>query len=629
MNAYAQATEDDDVPDEVTGIGDQVSNLSAARGGGKISPTQYWLAIDNIAKDYRARYPGHRDYIDQTISSITGHNPANAYMSSIMSDLNYALRGNTKVDPNVRQATTALGTMAKEGALPDAQIAELYSRAQTDPIGVMRVINTLQAPKHASDATKWELDAQQNNMDIAMNKARTAVPKYVTDSVWAHFNGNTELAGVSMATIQKEVADMTTDPSKADPQRVLQLGLFVQQLRQKSEMETRQWLDAPVGPNGESRAQIAAGRGVDPGKYVNDLIRERYQIFDNVAKNLSEKSPALATLQAERMQAQATNDQYNALKTDFGQHLRIMNLLQKYPKDMQEYMKTVLTKDYGNPNVNVFVKDMMSQFMTSRSQGKLISIDDAIKKAQVAGVTDPRVYKDFADFGEQIMNPNLSHEARVNIAASMFNPKNFGFLSNFNEDKVIVDPSGVTRTVPGKYAIWQKYTNPAFASQIREIAAKNPEVGTWYRNWVQQGFGSDIFGPQVRELSKMAADPRAQITYNNITNQFNPPSQDTPDFWSAIGARSQRRAGVQNQMETSIALLNTGLHGLATEAASRGITEPSQVQGYILGQLKGLGFVPPEPKVRPDPKTLTDQLFNAFISAAKQFSPLQGKETKK
>lgn len=628
MDAMAQDTGDDaEVPDEVTGIGDQVTNLTNARGAGKISPTQYWLAIDNIAKDYRARYAGHREFIDQTISSITGHNPANAYMSSIMSDLNYAMRGTAKVDPLVRQATGAVTELAKNGRLPDDKIAELYDKAQNHPTDAMRVVNAIMAPKNASDKTGWELNAQEGKIKEAALVARTVVPKYVTDNIWSHMEGNMAFGGETVSSIQKKMAEMATDPTKANPEGIQALGMKLMMLRQQSELENRKWLDAPVGPNGESRAQVASGLS-DAGKYTNDLLREKYVPFDTMLKNLVGKDPSLAAYQTEVMQAQATNDQYNALKTDFGSHIRMMNLLQKYPKDMQEYMKTILAKDYGNANVNVFVKDTMASFMTARSEGKLVSIDDAIKKAKSAGIDDPKVFNDFAKFGEQILNPNLSTESKVNIAASMFNPKNFGFLSNFNDDKVIEDVNGVYRMVPGKFSVWQTYTSPAFAAQIKALSVEHPEVGVWYKNWVSQGFGSDIFGPQIKQLSQIAADPRVTLTYNNVTNTFNQPEQDTSDFWSRIGARTQRKSGAIDDMGQSITMLNEGLRGIANEAATRGITEPAAVQGYVLGQLKGLGFIPPQPRVVRDPKNITDQLVNAFLSAAKQFSPIQGKEKK-
>lgn len=616
---------DEEVPEEITSLPDQVSNLAAARQGGKISPTQYWLAIDNIAKDYRSRYAGHRDYIDQTISSITGHNPANAYMSSIMSDLNYSLRATAqKVDPTVKQAQAAVVAFAKEGKIPPAQLDEMWAQTTTNPVKVIGALNTIMAPKYEYEKSKLDLMIREGKLDDATLTAKQVIPQTVTNYISAHINGSIEFGGETVQSLQRKAAEAVLDPSKADPQQIQIGGMKLMMLRQQSEAEMRTWLNEPKGPNGESRAQVAAGRNVDAGQYVNDLLKARYAQFDAMVKNYVGKDPALASYQAELIQAQATNDQYNALKTDFGVHLRMMNLLQKYPEDMKEYMKTILTKDYGNANVNVFVKEMMANFMTGRSQGKLVSIDEAIKKAQAAGVTDPRVYSDFAKFGEQIMNPSLSQEAKVNIAASMFNKGNFGFLSNFKEDKVVVGDDGVYRMAPGKYAVWQTYTTPAFAAEIKKIAAKNPEVGMWYQDWVQSGFGSDVFGPQIQNLNKIMADPRVTITYNNVSNQFNIPEQVGEDFYSRMASRTQRQSGVTDQTTEAIRLLNLGLRGMANEAETRGVTDPAQMQGYLLGQLKGLGIVPPEPRVRPDPKTVAEQLINAFVAGARQFSPVQG-----
>ncbi|HEY9660561.1 MAG TPA: hypothetical protein V6C65_19065, partial [Allocoleopsis sp.] len=76
------------VPADIKNFTDFVQNNQAAFDQGlNPSRTLYLAKMDQIAKDFRNRYPGYRDYIDRKISTITGGDPANLRIESLLGDI--------------------------------------------------------------------------------------------------------------------------------------------------------------------------------------------------------------------------------------------------------------------------------------------------------------------------------------------------------------------------------------------------------------------------------------------------------------------------------------------------------------------------------------------------------------
>jgi len=89
LDANASADEES-TPAEVAGLPDTLAGLQGARDSGKISGTYYQSKLLAEAKNLRAQYPGFREEIDQAFTKVTGSNPANAYIHSLVQDINRA-----------------------------------------------------------------------------------------------------------------------------------------------------------------------------------------------------------------------------------------------------------------------------------------------------------------------------------------------------------------------------------------------------------------------------------------------------------------------------------------------------------------------------------------------------------
>ena len=76
--------EDEANPAEIARSMQNLHRLGAARGQGMMKDSDFYGRLHSEVRRLRAKYPGHRDYIDRKVGAITGVNPANALYRSLM-----------------------------------------------------------------------------------------------------------------------------------------------------------------------------------------------------------------------------------------------------------------------------------------------------------------------------------------------------------------------------------------------------------------------------------------------------------------------------------------------------------------------------------------------------------------
>jgi len=75
-------------PSDMVNELDRVTSLEQARKQGKISETNYYGRLATLSKQLRSKYPRYESIVDQTIQSVTGTRPANAYRDALFSEIN-------------------------------------------------------------------------------------------------------------------------------------------------------------------------------------------------------------------------------------------------------------------------------------------------------------------------------------------------------------------------------------------------------------------------------------------------------------------------------------------------------------------------------------------------------------
>lgn len=82
-----------EVPDGVNDGLETMKTLQNAVKQGKISEVNYYGRLATLSKQLRSKYPGYEDVVDQTIQSVTGTRPANAYRDAIFQEISAAAEG--------------------------------------------------------------------------------------------------------------------------------------------------------------------------------------------------------------------------------------------------------------------------------------------------------------------------------------------------------------------------------------------------------------------------------------------------------------------------------------------------------------------------------------------------------
>lgn len=625
-NDNAQATAED-MPDELNDLGNNVQTLSDGKSSGKISLSQYWLGVDSIAKDMRSRFPGYKEYIDQTISTITGHNPANALFASTIQDLNRSL--SSKQDPVEKLAYSKAADFAAKGGADGKgdpfgyKLIEGLQNKTLTPVQVFKHINESNAVNYNAARARDALEGRTAVLGQDKITADEVAKEQTTNISYSELNRFKLGSGLTMAETGKNVLQMVNGEVPYDPVAIKKLGLQYQGGIVVMGDKIRSYLTTP-GADGLTLAARAVGPNGDIDAYVDKMIAYGTQTPRAIAGLLQKGDPgsiSLATLQAQEMEAQATNDRYNGLKTDYGKRQRMMAVIKDDTVAMREFTKDTLGKEYGSPNINQFVKDMYASFQTQpdAASGHIITPSEAIAKANAAGVTNPEVYKDFAEYGKKITNRELPEDKRVAIAYSMFHTNNLNFLKNFNEDHWETAPNGKQILISGKYKVWKDYTSNDVVQAVKELSATHPEVAKMYKNWTETAVGSDLFGPVVRDMNGIAADPRVKLTYDN-TNYELKVKEGGEDFNSRYARRIQGGTpGPVNILEDKVDKFNQAIQGLA-RASGVNIKDakPETINGYIWGLMKGMGFDVKEMS-KDDPKTVADQAVRAFTTSATEW----------
>jgi hypothetical protein len=136
---------------------------------GKFTPTYYLGRINEINKQLRSEWPGYRREIDATSHQITGHPIANAYMMSLMHDLNQ--RGSGK-DAMVKNLVSAMDKAANDGSEPSRVMAmKLRSGEWSYPYAQAQFTHYM-APFWASKVAQNAVQGVKASDELSINEGR-------------------------------------------------------------------------------------------------------------------------------------------------------------------------------------------------------------------------------------------------------------------------------------------------------------------------------------------------------------------------------------------------------------------------------------------------------------------------
>lgn len=631
-----------DAPHEVQQLGDRLENLQESYVGGKFTPLEYKARLFTALRDIRGNNPGYLDYIDEKSSKITGFNIANAYMSSLLSDLNQSVS-------SAKSIALKQDQFVKEniGIIGDNRMQQ-WQQGKVD-------FNTLELlvakRKSEYEDTKYaenKLKDLKLGLEEKQFTANTYLDKRLPQLVNNMLEDTADAAGTNFKKISERVTSSLNGGPKIDPIEGAKLGAKLAGLRP---MVVKAAYDEAV----KTGAVAALGSDVVNKKIEASLA----STFDPIVKATGDGNYTTANYYARVAKAIEEKDslsvlldpvmgppvrKHKALESLFGNN----NLFQKF-------IDLELQRDKDLPNkLHLFKMESLTSAIIqpdfnheTNTPGNTIKGDlDKLPAAGIKQGGDNSKYigsttKSITDITKVINNPTVPEEGRNNLAKYWaFDPFNYGVLDKFDMEHV--NPK-TGRIVPGAYEFWDKVTNKQFAQNVFKLAENDSDTGNRYINWTLEGFGNSLFRRTMNSMRDMANNKSLSFEYNSETKELKIlPSTGTRVTPNTIQETSRLptvfndrfRAGVDpnvyypntdisqvayDRAKFNISQFQRGLNGLKNvEEASGG---KFHMDAYIMDLFHEMGF-------KPNPTgSAPEKIMNSILTSNTKPEPQKGSTT--
>lgn len=536
--------------------------------------TYYTGKLDMIAKDYRARYPGYADYIDQRVAAITGGNPANQRIADLM-EMVKATQGNAQ--QALKEATTFVASHDKYPG-SDKVIADIRS-GNTGGLDPMTYAVKWSAP-YANADYQTQSQIQQNakfqgDQAVLKDKNLQSATDMALSISHAVFGQAVGAIGTPKDLQDKATAYRTGAIPKPDSATLDSYGQAAEAAGMIAWSQVKQRLDTP-GPDGRSQSSILGAAAVD------QLKQQTLEPFITVSKQFRDQNVGLAFDSARYVTL--TGSDTNKW------------LLDKSPASDFFRLQKAVASNGGQAAVG-----MLS---TALVGGKYGSMDDVLKgygdyrTTQAAAepghpladtltdMTNRKVgvgpgreaqrdlYKYFTtDLPAQISNSKLDSTSRSNLASNLFAGNS---VDQFDADS--------------KHNVLQSMTKPEISSAVWQLGGSTATSPLWmqYKNWVSNNTRV-LLKDDVHSLQELETKGNADFTWDPKTFSVKGTGTEDQSFvhlWDT--PTNVIRKGEVSTLPTTLAKINTGLQPYVDIAKKEGV-DPSL---FIANQLNNLGIDP-------------------------------------
>lgn len=564
------------VPSALQGVDQSVAGPAAGIKAKPELSTYYFGKQDMIAKDWRARYPGYSDYIDSRVSAITGGNPANERLRTMMTMIQ-EMQGNS-----LQQKNKALSLLAENSGYPTArnELALINSGSIQDPYS--HVINWL-APWKAIDKTVSD-NQKQNEIDISSNKVdmfrneqtATKLATDISSQMWNSTIPNLSIdkdGQVNPDKLNSFLTDIQTGKRTISEKDGELYGTAISNFA----MNVRRTIDDKLTYSGA--AQVL---GPDKVKAIEDQAVQKYTDLGNMYLSKDKGPAAAATRAIEHDNAEAGKWLLEKSPIQF------RNAVQLYSGGVKLVGPSVggilqfntIGGKYGS------LDDVVAEFGKRTAVATITrpdaTLDTAIQYAKDAGVgqgsrpkSDNLIYNYFTqDLPAKIADPTIPDAGRIQLAKNIFSGEIAG---RFGDD--VVDPSGKT-LIPGRHTVLSNMTTKPIVDSVWNLSGQNPNSDLWlqYKNWVTRETNT-VGNTDVKNFnSDVATNPNVQVQWDDKNQRFS--IDFKPSFNTPINAITV------NNYKAQIAKLNTIISPLVDVAKKEGV-DPNQ---FVWRQLNNLGM---------------------------------------
>lgn len=532
--------------------------LPDARANGKISQSDYYSRLMSAASDLRSRYPvGFRDYIDKEISKITGVDPANAYMQSLIGDIN-ATQTNQQALRN-HALTTVQSVLALDPDIAPKVWGKVSSGLMSPEQGMAYAAPFL-AIKATHEANMAKITEQNATQATIKSSTLQGFSRTVGAMAYEQLNSTFKDEGVGDAqTLSTMIEDHRSGRrtlSPGDQERLLNRTMAMKQTFINSAQKAL--FDDPRVYGILQKEGLAA-------------IEENSKIFDEMARNIYDKDMGMAGENKRRLTGVQDAIAYRVWTQD-PKATAVLGIGKAFKDSWGDVVATQFAHKLVEADLDIvmhtYVKKMVSDIATPNVPGITKEVEngsEAIAKGvqaqKIYGKPLPGYFRQIQELvtGEKgsIVDPSTPKGPSNEIAFRLFNEKNIGALRQIQVDKR--DPK-TGEMMPGQEGWFKAWTSPQVVQAMHQKLT--PENLQLYHDWVKQT-NDELFGRAIRDLGSMNIEGAYSVSWNNSSNpprlEVTTQRQDITQPYMGSNVRNILRA---NPLQDTVERVNKSIEGL-------------------------------------------------------------------
>lgn len=490
----------------------RVQNLHSAYTGNKISETSYYQNLNSILKDVRAQNPGYRDYVDSEVQKITGVNPANAYMASMVKDINEQ-RAKASAESSYYEKQ-----IVNSGFTGSQEMLNGYQTGKKTLGQVQQWLagNNERIEGMKNQALQFTLadHARADYQSKAESAAGAIAEHAATDGV---YNGVLVRAGdpasKTASQIQDFFKDVTLHPEKLkDPaiaEQVRTNGIMLEQMKAEATAQTYAQIAAvkTQNVNPQTGKQESLADALGPVKLKNIVDAKISSLYDTQLAALKDDNLGLVhatqNIVADRVSNKAL--QMTEGTSDLSQIMLTMGVLGKLSPALSPELQQKVIGAYEGSSGSIG-QDLYNQAVHQGRQaitqtgGNVTPANpytysksqEEQDRAAAATNSGPQARAAAANKLLDFTKALTEKDPRVvdNAISYFYDPKNLGTLSKYQDD--YYDPSR-SWIIQGRTSAFGKLTDKAITKSIWDRSQNgNPTAWEHYRGWAVNEAASNL-----------------------------------------------------------------------------------------------------------------------------------------
>lgn len=501
------------LPADVNALGDRLETLRSSVDSGKIPQSYYEGRLLAEAKRIRAQYPGFRQEIDDAFARVTGSNPANAVVHSLVREINAGAAGATS------QQNKVLHYVQQHLGIPGAeQLAQKIINGEVTPAQAESAAIQLFAPHERLETSVKEHKAILDDANATRDEKGYHAQKAFDKAAGGIINN-------AITSVMHKLG-LTDDASVADVDAGLKNG----------SIDPRQWEaqgQEMIALQARIRAQILAS--ADKYGITENYKGGKQALIKDLDANLSQFTTLKDLIYAKDTGTLFHLDRHNAaqLSQDKTDLLR-SNKVGPFLRQVEAYRSVGGENYMKDLNLSLIATNMPAQFkevytswaqeITSQSQygptGKPATFNDMLDDLTAKGANVPAATKKIMDKVNDITSNDhtkVTDGIKENIALGAFSSGNWDMISKLHPEDV--DAKG--KPVTGQNAVFQKWTSEGMTKSLKELDTKRPGVFNMYVNWAEHTMGSILLPREIANLNKLEESKDIKISWDGDNKRLN------------------------------------------------------------------------------------------------------------